>query len=63
MKTSSKLSLLSLPPWLDRIWLALIAISFCVMAPIWLWLSVERYGLVFVLACIGLALAIRYQPR
>lgn len=54
---------MSLPPWLDRIWLILIAVSFCVMVPIWLILSVERYGLVFVIGCIILALAIRWRPR
>jgi hypothetical protein len=48
-----------LPPWLDRIWLGLIALAFLVMVPIWLIIHVERYGLAVVLAVLLAALLLR----
>jgi hypothetical protein len=48
--------------WLDRAWLSLVAAAFLLLAPIWLILMVERFGLRFVIGGIALALIIRYFP-
>lgn len=52
-----------LPRWLDRIWLVCIALSFCLLLPIWLILSIERMGYRFVFGAIALALIIRYRSN
>lgn len=49
------------PRWLDRLWLTVIALSFCLILPIWLILSIERMGWIFVTGAIALALVIRYH--
>lgn len=53
---------MSVPRWLDRIWLVLIALSFALMAPIWIILMSQRFGWRFVTAGVLLALWWRYAP-
>ena len=52
---------LTIPPWLDRIWLWAIGLSFAFIVPLWLILSVERLGWRIVAAVLTLALFIRLR--
>lgn len=45
--------------WLDRLWLCLIAIAFCIAVPIWVALWVERLGLLPLIAILLLAFIVR----
>lgn len=47
--------------WPDRVWLALVALAFAMLAPIWFLLMADRFGWAFVLGGITLALIIRYH--
>jgi hypothetical protein len=48
--------------WLDRLWLAAIAVSAAILAPIWVMLWIERIGLPLLLVSFGIAvLYFRYR--
>lgn len=46
-------------PALDTVWLSLVALAFVVIVPLWLILSVERYGARVVIVAVALALCYR----
>lgn len=51
---------MTLPRWLDRLWLGLIAVAALVMIPIWFILSIQRYGALFVCLSVAVALYLRW---
>jgi hypothetical protein len=47
--------------FIDRVWLTLIAVSFCILVPAYFAVMIGRYGAVTVIACWACALIARYR--
>jgi hypothetical protein len=49
--------------FIDRVWLTLIAVSFCILVPAYAVVMIQRFGFVTVTGCWTIALLVRHYRQ